>query len=61
MFGSRLLNFSNGDAIAATYCALHKTLAFGLPLLNTIFEGGLVANGKDALKDYKPREAKAEK
>lgn len=39
LFGSRLLNFSNADAIAATYCASHKTLAFGLPLLNTIFEG----------------------
>ena len=27
------------DAVAATFCAAHKTLAFGLPLINTIFEG----------------------
>jgi len=39
LFKSKLVNFSNADAIAATYCTSHKTLAFGLPLLNTIFEG----------------------
>lgn len=27
------------DAVAATFCASHKTLAFGLPLINTIFSG----------------------
>jgi len=27
------------DAVAATLCASHKTLAFGLPLINTIFSG----------------------
>jgi len=39
MFSSKVLNFSREDAIAATFCTSHKTLAFGLPLLNTIFEG----------------------
>jgi len=38
-FSSKTLNFSRKDAIAATFCTSHKTLAFGLPLLNTIFEG----------------------
>lgn len=27
------------DAVAAAFCASHKTLAFGLPLVNTIFAG----------------------
>ena len=27
------------DAVAAAYCASHKTLAFGLPLIRTIFAG----------------------
>jgi sodium/bile acid cotransporter 7 len=31
--------FSIEEAIAATFCAAHKTLAFGLPLINTIFDG----------------------
>jgi sodium/bile acid cotransporter 7 len=31
--------FGRGEVIAAMFCASHKTLAFGLPLLNTIFEG----------------------
>ncbi len=39
MFSSKVFKFSKGDAIAATFCTSHKTLAFGLPLLNTIFEG----------------------
>lgn len=38
-FSSKALNFSRKDMIAATFCTSHKTLAFGLPLLNTIFEG----------------------
>ena len=25
--------------MAATFCGAHKTLAFGLPLINTVFEG----------------------
>lgn len=32
-------NFPRSDVIAATFCASHKTLAFGLPLIRTIFEG----------------------
>lgn len=28
-----------GDAVAAAYCASHKTLAFGLPLIKTLFAG----------------------
>ncbi len=39
IFDSRLLNLSRGDVIAATYTTSHKTLAAGLPLVNTIFEG----------------------
>lgn len=31
--------FARGDVVAAMFCASHKTLAFGLPLVNTIFEG----------------------
>ena len=38
-FSVKALNFSRENAIAATFCTSHKTLAFGLPLLNTIFEG----------------------
>jgi sodium/bile acid cotransporter 7 len=38
-FKLNLFGFSLGEAIAATFCAAHKTLAFGLPLINTIFEG----------------------
>mmetsp|Transcript_9615 Transcript_9615/g.20808 ORF Transcript_9615/g.20808 Transcript_9615/m.20808 type:complete len:439 (-) Transcript_9615:185-1501(-) len=34
-----LINASMGEAVAATFCGAHKTLAFGLPLINTIFEG----------------------
>jgi sodium/bile acid cotransporter 7 len=34
-----LFGFSPGEAVAATFCSAHKTLAFGLPLINTIFEG----------------------
>lgn len=28
-----------GEVVAAMFCASQKTLAFGLPLVNTIFEG----------------------
>jgi sodium/bile acid cotransporter 7 len=31
--------FPRRDAVAAAYCASHKTLAFGLPLIRTIFAG----------------------
>ena len=33
------IGFSRGEVVAAMFCASHKTLAFGLPLVNTIFEG----------------------
>jgi sodium/bile acid cotransporter 7 len=32
-------NFDRSQIVASVYCASHKTLAFGLPLINTIFEG----------------------
>ena len=32
-------NFTRGEIVAGVFCASHKTLAFGLPLVNTIFEG----------------------
>lgn len=37
-FFSRL-DFGRGEVVAAIFCASQKTLAFGLPLINTIFEG----------------------
>ena len=39
VFKAKFLNFSRGEAVAGMFCASHKTLAFGLPLVNTIFEG----------------------
>lgn len=39
LFKSKLLNMSKGESVAAAFCSSHKTLAFGLPLINTIFEG----------------------
>lgn len=40
VFRSRLFaDVTPGEAIAATFCSGHKTLAFGLPLINMIFEG----------------------
>jgi len=39
LFRSKLLNITPSEAVAATFCASHKTLAFGLPLIKTIFEG----------------------
>jgi sodium/bile acid cotransporter 7 len=38
-FRWKTFGFSMEEAIAATFCAAHKTLAFGLPLINTIFDG----------------------
>jgi sodium/bile acid cotransporter 7 len=35
----RRTGISRGNVVAAMFCASHKTLAFGLPLVNTIFEG----------------------
>jgi solute carrier family 10 (sodium/bile acid cotransporter), member 7 len=34
-----LLNNTPGEVVAATFCSSHKTLAFGLPLIQTIFDG----------------------
>jgi len=39
LFRSKALNFTKREVVAAMYCASHKTLAFGLPLVNTFFEG----------------------
>ena len=39
LFRSKLLSNTPQEAMAATFCGAHKTLAFGLPLINTIFEG----------------------
>jgi len=33
------LGFKPEEVIAATFCASHKTLAFGLPLIKTVFDG----------------------
>jgi sodium/bile acid cotransporter 7 len=33
------LGFDRRDVVAAMFCASQKTLAFGLPLVNTIFQG----------------------
>ena len=35
----KVLKFPKEEVTAASFCASHKTLAFGLPLVNTIFEG----------------------
>jgi solute carrier family 10 (sodium/bile acid cotransporter), member 7 len=34
-----MLQFTRKEVVAAMFVASHKTLAFGLPLINTIFEG----------------------
>ncbi len=40
VFRSNLLvDVTPGEVVAATFCSAHKTLAFGLPLINMIFEG----------------------
>jgi len=38
-FTSKLVNCTREDAVSATFCASQKTLAFGLPLISTLFEG----------------------
>lgn len=38
-FSIPALGFSKADTVAAMFCASQKTLAFGLPLVNTIFQG----------------------
>jgi sodium/bile acid cotransporter 7 len=38
-FQLKSFGFTIQEATAATFCAAHKTLAFGLPLINTIFDG----------------------
>ena len=38
-FSLSFLRFTKGEAIAAMFCSSQKTLAFGLPLINTIFQG----------------------
>ena len=39
VFFSRLARFGPAEVVAALFCASQKTLAFGLPLINTIFAG----------------------
>lgn len=34
-----ILKLKRGDIVAATFTASHKTLAFGLPLIKTVFDG----------------------
>eukprot|EP00977_Amphora_coffeiformis_P013179 scaffold3402_cov169-Amphora_coffeaeformis.AAC.22 len=38
-FSLPILGFTRQDAVSAMFCASQKTLAFGLPLIQTIFEG----------------------
>lgn len=38
-FSWPVLEFTRGDVVAAMFCASQKTLAFGLPIVQTIFEG----------------------
>jgi sodium/bile acid cotransporter 7 len=37
-FSLPIFNFSRGEVVAAMFVASQKTLAFGLPLISTIFE-----------------------
>ena len=37
--GFHFAKFQRRDVVAALFCASHKGLAFGLPLVNAIFEG----------------------
>jgi sodium/bile acid cotransporter 7 len=39
MFSLPAFGFARGDVVAAMFCSSHKTLAFGLPLIQTIFKG----------------------
>jgi len=38
-FSLKYFGFTKGETIAAMFCSSQKTLAFGLPLINTIFQG----------------------
>ena len=38
-FSLKALKLSRPEIISAMFCASQKTLAFGLPLVNTVFEG----------------------
>jgi solute carrier family 10 (sodium/bile acid cotransporter), member 7 len=38
-FSLKLFKLSRPEIVSAMFCASQKTLAFGLPLVNTIFEG----------------------
>ena len=48
-FHSNCFGLSTEEAKAATFCGAQKTLAFGLPLINTIFEGNMNL-GKNILR-----------
>ena len=37
--GLACLDFSRRDRVSVLFCATHKTVAAGIPMLNTIFEG----------------------
>jgi sodium/bile acid cotransporter 7 len=39
LFSLPFWKISRPDVVAATFCASQKTLAFGLPLINTVFQG----------------------
>lgn len=39
VFGHKRFGLSRAEVVAAMFCASQKTLAFGLPLINTVFEG----------------------
>jgi sodium/bile acid cotransporter 7 len=39
LFRSPFFQLDNDQIVAAMFCSSHKTLAFGLPLIKTIFEG----------------------
>eukprot|EP00593_Proboscia_inermis_P015246 CAMPEP_0171314170 /NCGR_PEP_ID=MMETSP0816-20121228/49512_1 /TAXON_ID=420281 /ORGANISM="Proboscia inermis, Strain CCAP1064/1" /LENGTH=164 /DNA_ID=CAMNT_0011802727 /DNA_START=80 /DNA_END=574 /DNA_ORIENTATION=+ len=39
LFRQDAWNLSRGEIVASVFCASHKTLAFGLPLVKTVFEG----------------------
>ena len=37
-FSLKIFGFTKGETVAAMFCSSQKTLAFGLPLINTIFQ-----------------------
>ncbi|CAM9317361.1 unnamed protein product, partial [Phaeothamnion confervicola] len=39
LLARRLVRLPADQAVAALYCSTHKTLAFGIPLIKTLFEG----------------------